>query len=368
VAITQIYVNPAINGNSGTGTIGDPYGDLQYALNTITRNTTDGDQINIKAGTAEVLAAALTLATYGTPSRSAKLTFRGYASAAGDGGVGVINCAGAYALFAATYSNFILLDLRVTAAGAAEIVTMGTESAVIRCEIDTTTGIGLRLSTGSQALNCYVHDCGSYSVVVAGNGSVAQGNYIVSAAAAGLYLVASGIVIGNIVKCADSSNGLQDTGYSAPVCANNVLFAAAGTGKGISIGDNGGGSYINNIVVGFSGAGGVGILSHANSAVALLGYNAFYNNTTPQSLAGVSSMTGGDVTLAADPFTDAANGDFSLTAAAKTALRSLGWPASYLGAHANTNPHVTIGPMQYGPTPAAGGGLMVNPGLSGGLR
>ena len=42
--------------------------------------------------------------------------------------------------------------------------------------------------------------------------------------------------------------------------------------------------------------------------------------------------------------------------AAKTALRSLGWPASYLGAHANTDPHITIGPMQYGPTPAAGGG------------
>ena len=41
---------------------------------------------------------------------------------------------------------------------------------------------------------------------------------------------------------------------------------------------------------------------------------------------------------------------------AVTALRSAGWPASYLGAHANTDPHITIGALQYGPTPAASGG------------
>ena len=50
-ALTQYYVDPAINANSGTGTIGDPYGDLQYALNTLTRDPTDGDQINVKATT-----------------------------------------------------------------------------------------------------------------------------------------------------------------------------------------------------------------------------------------------------------------------------------------------------------------------------
>lgn len=361
MAISQYYVDPAINANSGAGTIGSPYGDLQYALNNITRNATDGDQINVKAGTAEVLAASLTLATYGTPSRSAKLTFRGYTIAASDGGVGVINCAGTYALFAATYNYLILIDLRVTAAGAAEIVTLGTESIISHCEIDTTTAVGLRLSTGSMALNCYVHDCGSYSIILAGNGSGAHGNYVVSTAASGLYSVASATATDNIVKCSGSSNGVQDAGYSLLFVANNVLFSVAGTGKGISIGDNGGGSYINNIIVGFSGAGGIGISSHATSALALLAYNAFYNNTTPQSLAGVASMTGGDVTLAADPFTDAANGDFTLTTASLAALRSAGWPASYLGAHANTKPNITIGALQYGPPPTGGGGPWVYP-------
>ena len=94
MAITNYYVDPAINANSGTGTLGDPFGDLQYALNTITRNATDGDRINIKAGTAEVMAAAISLTTYGTPAQAAPLIFQGYTSAQGDGGIGEINNGG----------------------------------------------------------------------------------------------------------------------------------------------------------------------------------------------------------------------------------------------------------------------------------
>jgi hypothetical protein len=90
----------------------------------------------------------------------------------------------------------------------------------------------------------------------------------------------------------------------------------------------------------------------------MLGYNAFYNNANNYKDADNIwyDLRANDVALIADPFTDAANGDFSLTDAAKAVLRSLGWPASYLGAHANTDPHITIGPMQYGPAVAAGGG------------
>ena len=63
MAITNYYVDPSINANSGTGTIGDPFGDLQYALDTVTRDSTNGDQFNIKAGTAEVLTGTLDFST-----------------------------------------------------------------------------------------------------------------------------------------------------------------------------------------------------------------------------------------------------------------------------------------------------------------
>jgi len=41
-----------------------------------------------------------------------------------------------------------------------------------------------------------------------------------------------------------------------------------------------------------------------------------------------------------------------LTDVAKAALRSAGWPTTYLGAAA-TDPHLTIGPVQYGPAGGA---------------
>jgi hypothetical protein len=114
---------------------------------------------------------------------------------------------------------------------------------------------------------------------------------------------------------------------------------------------------MNNIVCGFSGAGGKGIVAGDLSYMAAIGYNAFYNCTSNYGTCNtLYDLTAHDVSLAADPFTDAANGDFSLTTAGMAALRSLGWPASYLGAHANTDPHITIGALQYGPTPAAASG------------
>ena len=68
-----------------------------------------------------------------------------------------------------------------------------------------------------------------------------------------------------------------------------------------------------------------------------------------------NDLTANDVALAADPFTDAANGDFSLTAAAKTALAAKGFPLAYLGAHANTVPNLNIGPIQMAASSGGGG-------------
>ena len=86
--LTNYYVDPGSGSDvTGTGTVGSPWASVQHALDNITRDATNGDQINIKAGTADVLSSPLTLATYGTTSATAPLSFRGYTSAAEDGGV-----------------------------------------------------------------------------------------------------------------------------------------------------------------------------------------------------------------------------------------------------------------------------------------
>lgn len=87
MALTEIYVDPSIAGDSGAGTIGDPYGDLEYAIEQITFDTSNGNRINIKAGTDEVLAVELGAAISGasiSPSETAPLIFQGYTTTAGE--------------------------------------------------------------------------------------------------------------------------------------------------------------------------------------------------------------------------------------------------------------------------------------------
>ena len=187
-----------------------------------------------------------------------------------------------------------------------------------------------------------------------------MGNYVVCGADldAGYGIYTPGPCIGNVVVCAGTAQtGIYWTGAHGQVCLNNIVYnSTAGTTRGIYAVAAGRATMVmNNIVIGWSGAGGDGIECNAN--VGIIGYNAFYNNTNPYTISDMTFLdeTANDVALGADPFTDAANGDFSLTAAGKTALRGLGWPGAYLGAHASTDGHITIGAVQYGEAEAGGG-------------
>ena len=83
MAFTDYFVDPSLDIDYGSGTIGDPFGDLQYALDTVTRNATDGDRFNIKSGTDEVITGGnLSLALYGAPNEQTVLIFRGYTAVA----------------------------------------------------------------------------------------------------------------------------------------------------------------------------------------------------------------------------------------------------------------------------------------------
>jgi len=96
MATTQTYVDYGSGSDAtGDGSIGTPWKTLQYAFDHLTRDTTDGNQVNLKAGTAHVNSAALDLATLiagGALSTTAPLIIRGYTSAANDGGMAEIDC------------------------------------------------------------------------------------------------------------------------------------------------------------------------------------------------------------------------------------------------------------------------------------
>ncbi|MFA5053572.1 MAG: hypothetical protein WC565_05920 [Parcubacteria group bacterium] len=367
MALAQLYVDPAIAGNSGTGTVGDPYGDLEYCLAQATLDAA-GTQINVKAGTAEVLAASLNPgAHFGAPTAAAQLVIRGYTTAANDGGMGEVDCGGA-SLFAVTTLDYIVLaDMEFHTFGDNNGIVLDTYCTVFHCEIHkgastpTTKTLLTVNATNGHAIGNYVHDAGATGRGIS-SGAVIIGNYVKSCPGFGIYRPGV-IAVGNIVHLSDAGAVGIDYIYGTTVVGNTVYNSAAGTASGIRAGAAGifGAIVINNICEGFSGVGGEGIFLQAGDDTHIVGYNAFYNNTAAYTDSGDEQvdLTASDVALAASPFTDAANGDFSLTAAGKTALRGLGWPAAYLGAHANTDGHITIGAVQYGEAEAGGGGMLV---------
>lgn len=362
MAPTQYYVDPVINANIGTGTIGNPFGDLQYALNTVTRDTANGDQINIKAGTAELLAATLSLSTYGVPTAGAPLVLRGYTAAADDGGRGIVSGNNGNFTLLQNAVNFLhLRDLRLTNTGSAYVLGyLGNYCSIINCEIDTSASHGLLIAGACVVDSCYVHDVNGHGIYTESGATIVRNCCIVGVAsnngAYGIYLINPACKAhSNLIKLGTNGTGICSLSNGAEIIQNAVI-GVNNTGKGIEMSGSSVNSVVaNNIVAGFSGSGGRGYSITANS-LAIYRSNAAYNNATNYYESYSFAMTSDDnQTLAAAPFTDAANGDFSLTETAKAELRSAGWPTSYLGAHANSNPHVTIGPVQYGPTPTGGG-------------
>lgn len=162
MAITQYYVDPFINANSGTGTIGDPFGDLQYALNTVTRDSTNGDQFNIKSGTAEVLTAELSFASYGTTTAYAPAVFAGYDSSANDGGTGVIDGnAGGFRFAYNAYTVWKDLELR-NSGNSAILIGDSRYTIAINCTFHGASGSASAEKAAAWRMRCYgcnFYDC-----------------------------------------------------------------------------------------------------------------------------------------------------------------------------------------------------------------
>jgi hypothetical protein len=358
------YVDPSINANSGTGTVGDPFGDLQYAFNQTTRGS--GNRFNIKAGTAEVLAASLDLTTYGSPDYDYPLILRGYTSVENDGGIAEINCNG-YSMWAASYSAMNLVDLELHSFGDNNGVTLGAYSFMNNCEVHkgASSPSGKSLVSGSEIglVGCYIHDAGAGAARCFYAGAFSTGVYgcymVLGAEAvggAGMYFGSTGpSCIGNIVVCSHVQQYGIWLGNRGSAIGNIVYSTVAGTYAGITNGAVSSSYAINNIVVGFSGVGGHGLSWTIRS---LRGHNAFYNCTNPSSTWSYIDI-GGDIILGADPFTNAAAGDFSLTEAAKAALAGKGFPLTYFGAHASTVPNLNIGPIQMAAAAGGGGGFPI---------
>lgn len=324
MAVTEIYVDPSIAGDSGAGTIGDPYGDLEYAIEQTTFDTSNGTRVNIKAGTDEVLAANLATAFADTGTSVAWVPvkagphaiFQGYTSAADDGGKGGISGGGSVPVFeSGTLDGVQFIDLHLHNCGANYIIAGDDGCSVIACELDNATGNrAVDLDEDAYVADNYIHNVSDFGVVIL-SGVIERNIIIVGTNKFTFGIRADGsdpcIIRKNIISVDGTGTGI-DADNTAWI-DDNSIYSAGGSGTGILLAAiSFCRSITNNVVEGFSSSG-TGIDVDLSTAVLLrYGGNAVYDcataYTTP--VRNYSSL-GDNETLTASPFTDAANGNFS---------------------------------------------------------
>jgi len=299
-APTEVYVDPSIAADTGTGTSGDPYGDLQFGLDNTTLGS-GGTRMNIKAGTDELLSAVLDLVAFtGTPGLAQPLIFEGYTSTAGDGGIGGISGSGSNAVWSTSTGGLWFRNCHLHNCGSAAIYTNAIATdwiGIISCELDNTSGSAI-VATGSpraiRIMGNNIHNIGTYGVSLGTDISVPAYvlyNYFANGTNdftdAIRSTMAAVVVRGNIFSVDGATNAVNLSVSNSPLgstVSGNSILASAGTGIGINtaqVTTNALNALIeNNLVEGFSGAGGVGYKFDQTVRTSLFAGNAAYNNTT----------------------------------------------------------------------------------------
>lgn len=308
-----------------TGVVGLPWATVQHANDFTTQDAVNGDQMNVKTGTDDVLAAPLDFSTYGVPTAAAPWILRGYTNAANDGGIGGVSGGGAVGIVGGDALDYIyVIDMHCHNTGANDIFSIDNYNVFINCELDNTSLLALDLDNGCIVVDCYIHNCDGIVVSI---GSIVQYNtfeYLTNQFTRAIQTGANATVQYNVI---DMGNG--DGIYIGDYCTiqGNSLYSVNGTGSGIALPATSQGSIVlNNICEGFKGIGGIGIEIVAGAKVAMYGFNAFYNNTANLTNGGdiFIDLSANDQVLIASPFTNAAADDFTVN----TSVKALAYPTA----------------------------------------
>ena len=204
--------------------------------------------------------------------------------------------------------------------------------------------------TGLTLKNVKVSASTSDGLSIISNGLSISNSWFTGSTGSGIKILAGGpIFIAKSVFNSNGADGLNINGSSGTVQHIDNSIFRDNTTSGIAYTATGGSIFldISNSILYNNGAYGINYDTNGIYAAAYNYSNAFGANMTAPRNGGVASV--GEVTLTADPNTNAAGGDFSLnsTAGGGAALKGKGFP----GAGLVGTGHLDIGALQ-----SAGGG------------
>lgn len=320
---TDFYVDPTAGTDDTTGdrgsVVGNPWKSVQFAMDNITRNTSSGDRVNVKAGGTDTLSAALDFSTYGTPTGTALFVLQGYTSTQGDGGVGDID-GGGNSIISVAKNGTHFIDMELHNSAANLLISLGSFNSLIRCELHDSDAAGVVPSTGFLAVGCYFHDINDTAVKMTRgvtvfchfkDGDTQQ--FDGGAAQPAVSCQADDVVAHNIFDLLGNSYGITTTtGANGVIILNNTIYHPGGgsTNSGILATATSSSCVLNNYIEGMAASG----IALNSGHVVILGHNAAFNNGTNFNFNGdITLNLGNNTVLAASGLTDPSNGDFSPT-------------------------------------------------------
>jgi Right handed beta helix region len=221
--------------------------------------------------------------------------------------------------------------------------------------------VGINVSGGGGAttiVGCYIHDTTSHGIVAPDDGAWIRS-----------------CVFANIGGKAIDASGWTASAYRPLIIDGCSFYNVTGDAIDLSgMAGNGQSTILGRVrscVFATIGAYALDLGSYTLPQIQAWGWAAencaFYSTTSGQIQAGLTSLLTNCVTLSASPFTNPGSADFSLnaTAGGGAACKAVGYPTAWLGL--TTPNYLDIGAIQ-AQAAAAGGGLLVHPGMAGGMR
>lgn len=309
------------------------------------QKATAGNKVYVKSGTYGMSSTPNVAAGCMNPTTNNGIHVEGYASTHGDLGTSPVfradNNSMTVVLFggSAHYVGVVNIKVDGNAKTSVTAFTMSSVRQMIRLCTALGVAVGFEGQGTSACTRCFADTCTV--------GFKGRCSFCVASACTTGFGTTQGTLCTNCVAIGGTT-GFQGTAGQAMCCVNCLAYGQSGDGFDV----NQNGTEIINCLAHTCGGFGFDMdASGTNSAYFL---NCFYYSCTSGSDRGTS--------LASDPLTNAAGGDYSLNsdAAGGALLRQLGFPGVLLGISGTTG-YMDVGPYQAQAT----GGMLVHPGMSG---